>query len=89
MYSPQSVGRREPGRPGRRLTPPKEGEGWYAAQATCDICGYSWTAVYPEVCHVLECAKCGHTTRAPHLVEVPVEDEREPWQGVDDAGQDR
>lgn len=76
------------------MTAPQQDEeewqgAWYAAMATCDVCEYRWAAVYPECCDTIECSGCGHMTRAPHLVEALPPDEREPWQGTDDAGQDR
>lgn len=56
---------------------------WGAAQSECDVCGYSWTAVYPMCCQLIECPRCSHMTRAPHVLaeETASEPEqKEPWQ---------
>ncbi len=52
---------------------------WGAAQATCDLCNREWTAVYHMRCDSIECPECGHMTRAPHLVDLLEDEERESW----------
>lgn len=34
--------------------------GWIGEQVKCDLCAYSWVAVYHSSCDRLECMNCGN-----------------------------
>ena len=35
-------------------------KGWVGEKVTCDLCSYSWIAVYNVSCERLECTNCGN-----------------------------
>lgn len=42
---------------------------WLSAKVTCDLCSYSWVAVYHEDSDRLECANCENMA---HFEEEPL-----------------
>ncbi len=38
----------------------KDEKGWRSEKVKCDLCGFTWIAIYHESCDKLECKNCNN-----------------------------